>query len=323
MGRVRCAFFITSQRLALNEVILRKSGPDLPAMMSSAAKLQLRCLDSGIDHNSPFSESIATDIPLLRRILTMCIVIAPLMAPKSAVMKSLMRPVLNHPDLSICNFIIPFEGPPKIQAVIDWQKTSVAPFIVQCQPANGMIHATGVVDTSPDDGSPVPPANFDSLSAEDQVHIRRHIDYVNRYRDYFSYARKMYPRRRSTWLLPIELASLFKTILRSIADGPMDLYDLLSKIQDVWCHFSHEPCPIDFSPEEHKMYRARHEERTRRVALNTDVANGFGGHVDGWIDDEGFEDAKKRFDELHRLWNNANMDRPFPLFDGAPSPFLS
>ena len=71
------------------------------------------------------------------------------------------------------------------------------------------------------------------------------------------------------------------------------------------------------------MYRARHEERTRRVALNTDVANGFGGHVDGWIDDEGFEDAKKRFDELLRLWNNANMDRPFPLFDGAPSPFLS
>ena len=288
--------------------------------MSSAAKLQLRCLDSGIDHNSPFSESTATDIPLLRRLLTMCIVIAPLMAPKSAVMKSLMRPVLNHPDLSIGNFIIPSEGPPKIQAVIDWQGASVAPFIVQCQPANGMIHTSGVVDTSPDDGSPVPPTNFDSMSAEDQDHIRRHIDHINRYRDYYDYARETYMRRWSSWHLPVEFASLFKTILRCIADGPLKLYDLLSKIQVEWDNFA--PCPIDFTRKEHKMYRKRHEEWTRRVALNTDVANGFGGSEDGWIDDEGFVDAKKRFDGLHRRWNE-RMDRPFPLFDGAPSPFLS
>jgi hypothetical protein len=290
-------------------------------MMLSAAKLQLRCLDSGIDHTSPFSESIAADIPFLRRILTLCIDIAPLMTPKSIVMKSLMRPVLNHPDLSIGNFIIPCEGPPKIQAVIDWQGTSVAPFMVQCQPANGMIHASRVVDFD-SDGSPVPPANFDSMSAEDQDIIRRHIEYVNRYSDYFHHARIMYPRRRSTWLFPIELATLFKTILRCIADGPLDLYDLLSKIQDMWHHFSKEPCPIDFSPEEHEMYRARHEEWTQRVALNVDVANGVSGYADGWIDDKGFEDAKKRFDQLHRRWGE-KMDRPFPLYDGAPSSFLS
>ena len=39
------------------------------------------------------------------------------------------------------------------------------------------------------------------------------------------------------------------------------------------------------------MYRVRREERTQLVALNTDVANGFGGSEDGWIDDEGFEDT--------------------------------
>ena len=232
-----------------------------------------------------------------------------------------MRPVLNHPDLSIGNFIIPCEGPPKIQGVIDWQGTIVAPFFVQCQPANGMIYAAGALDSAPD-GSPVPPANFDSMSAEDQDHIRRHIDYVNRYRDYYRYARTMYPRRRTTWLLPIELASLFKFVLRCIADGPMDLCDLLFKIQEEWHYLSDTPCPIDFSPEEHEMYRVRHEEWTRRVTLNNDVARAVGGLEDGWIDDEGFEDAKKRFDELHRLWDE-KMDRPFPLFDGAPSPYLS
>ena len=244
------------------------------------------------------------------------------MAPKRKVMKSFMRPVLNHPDLSIGNFIIPSKGPLKIKAVIDWQGASVAPFIVQCQPANGMIHTSGVVDTSPDDGSPVPPANFDSMSDEDQYHIRRHIDHINRYRDYYDYASEMYPRRGTSWYLPIEFASLFKTILRCIADGPLNLYDLLSKIQVDWGNFA--PCPIDFTRKEHKMYRKRHEEWTQRVALNTDVANGFGGShgEDGWIDDEDFEDAKKRFDELHRCWNE-KMDRPFPLYDGAPSPFLS
>ena len=320
-GPCTLPFFLTSES-STHRVILRKSGLYFPSMMFSAAKFQLQCLDSGIDHTSPYSKSTEADIPLLRRLLRMCISISPFMAPKSTVMKSFMRPVLNHPDLSIGNFIIPSKGPLKIKAVIDWQGASVAPFIVQCQPADGMIHTSGVVDTSPDDGSPVPPANFDSMSAEDQDHIRRHIDHINRYRDYYEYARETYMRRGTSWLLPVEFASLFKTILRCIADGPMDLYGLLSKIEEEWDHFSPAPCPIDFSPEEHKMYRERHEEWTRRVALNTDVANGFGGSEDGWIDDEGFEDAKKRFDELHRRWNE-KMDRPFPLFDGAPSPFLS
>lgn len=291
--------------------------------MSSAAKLQLHCLDSGIDHTSPFSESIAADIPLLRRILTMCIDVAPLMAPKSVFMKSVMRPVLNHPDLSLGNFIIPCEGPLKIQGVIDWQGASVAPFFAQCQPANGMIYATRAVDSAPD-GSPVPPANFDSMSAEDQDHVRRHMDYVTRYSDYFQHACTMYPRRRTTWLLPvgIELTCLFKFILRCIADGPMELCDLLIKIQEEWRYFSDRPCPLDFSPEEREMYRVRHEEWTRRVALDTDVANAVGGLGDGWIDDKGLEDARQRFDELHRLWDE-KMDRPFPLFEGAPSPYLS
>lgn len=108
------------------------------------------------------------------------------MAPtgKNVFMTSFMRPVLNHPDLSIGNFIISCEGPPKIQSIIDWQGTSVVPFFVQCQPAKGMIYVTRAVDSAPD-GSPVPPADFDSMSPEDLDHIRRHI----------YYARTMYPRR--------------------------------------------------------------------------------------------------------------------------------
>lgn len=92
--------------------------PDLPTMLASAAKFQLRCLDSGIDHTSPFSASTATDIPLLRRMLNICIDIAPLMVPGGESMSSVRRPVLNHPDLSMCNFIVPSEGEPKVQGIM-------------------------------------------------------------------------------------------------------------------------------------------------------------------------------------------------------------
>ena len=158
-------YFLTPES-STHRVILRNLWLYFPSMMFSAAKFQLQCLrvDRGIDHTSPFSKSTAADIPLLRRLLKMCISISPFMAPKRKVMMFFMRPVLNHPDLSIGNFIVSSEGPLKIQAVIDWQGASVAPLIV---PANGMIHTSGVVDASSDDGSPVPPANFDSMSDED------------------------------------------------------------------------------------------------------------------------------------------------------------
>lgn len=82
----------------------------------------------------------------------------------------------------------------------------------------------------------------------------------------------------------------------------MDLYDLLFKIQEEWHIFSDTgQCPIDFTSEEHEIYRARHKEWTQCVALNNDIANAVGGLGDGWIHDKGFEDAKRRFDELHRL----------------------
>ena len=50
-----------------------QSGHDFPSMITSAAEFQLRCLDNGIDHTSSFAVSTATDIPLIRRILNICI----------------------------------------------------------------------------------------------------------------------------------------------------------------------------------------------------------------------------------------------------------
>ncbi|KIM44356.1 hypothetical protein M413DRAFT_379687 [Hebeloma cylindrosporum] len=292
---------------------------DFPTMITSAAKFQLQCLESGIDHSSPFSESTATDIPLLRRMLNICIDIAPFLAPKNQFWTSIRRPVLNHPDLSLCNFIVPSEGEPKIQGIIDWQGACVGPFFMQCQPATGLIYNTAAIECA-SDGSPITPDNFDSLSTEEQDAVRGQMDLLSRYRDYHRQVGTSYPNRHDAWNLPIP--SLLRFIVRCIADGPMELCDLLIKTQEMWFLFSDEPCPIDFSLEEQEMYRAQHEEWYKRVLIDSDLANAVGCVGDGWISDENFEDANQRWNDLRRLWDK-EMDRPFPYFDGAPSPYLS
>ena len=314
-GRGPCMFHVLSCLIYSGEL-----GPDFPSMMLSAAEFQLRCLDNGIDHTSPFSESTGADVPLLRHVLGICIDIAPLVSRRGQLQT---QPVLSHPDLSVCNFIVPAEGDPKIDGVIDWQGAVVAPFFMQCRPATGMVHVTEAIKSAPD-GSPILPENFDSLSAEEQDNVRRHMGMISRFRYYFLDAVATYPRRRSAWGIPLgmQMPNLIHFILRCIADGPVQLCDLLVKMQGHWQVFSDEPCPIGFSPEEKEVYRVRYEEWHERQVLDQAVANEVGGMGDGWVEEEGFDDGKRKLEELKRVWDR-EMDRPFPLFDGAPSPYLS
>ena len=289
-------------------------------MISSAAEFQLRCLDNGIDRTSPFVISTAADIPLIRRMLKICIAISALIAPKKLFLK---RPALQHPDLSVCNFIVPSQGETKIQGVIDWQGAAIAPFFMQCQPATGMVFMTGIVESAPD-GSPVRPTNFDSMSTEEQRAVHLHMDLVGRYKDYYLDAVATYPERREAWNLPIglQMPSLLWFILRCIADGPMQLCDLLINMQEVWHLLSDELCPIDFSSEEKEKWRLQHEEWYKRVVVDNDIANALGCMADGWVSEEKIEETTRRWEEIYCLWNE-NMDRPFPFFDGVPSPYLS
>ena len=60
-----------------------------------------------------------------------------------------------------------------------------------------------------------------------------------------------------------------------------------------------------------------------RTLLDAGVASAVDGMGDGWIQNEGFEEGKRRLEELRRIWGQEMcMDRPFPLFDDAPSPCL-
>lgn len=113
----------------------------------------------------------------------------------------------------------------------------------------------------------------------------------------------------------MQMPNLVHFILRC---GPVQLCDLLVKVQDYWEVFLDEPCPNEFSPEEKEMCRVRYEEWHECQVLDQGVANEVGGIGDGWVEDDGFEDGKPKLEELKWVWD-WEMERPFPLFDGAPS----
>ena len=100
----------------------------MPAMMKSAVEFQLRALDSGaVDLTSSLVRSTRSDIPLPRRMLNICIDIASLIAPRDA---ALTMPVLNRPDPSLQNLIVPSERPEIVRCAIDWQGAAILPFII-------------------------------------------------------------------------------------------------------------------------------------------------------------------------------------------------
>ncbi|KZT08422.1 uncharacterized protein LAESUDRAFT_649018 [Laetiporus sulphureus 93-53] len=97
--------------------------PDMQSMIKSAAELQLRAMDTVVDFSSPLVKPNPSDIPLLRCLLNTCIRIAPFIIPSDPAMTA---PVLNHPDLSLNNLIVPPEGLAYVHHVIDWQGATIS-----------------------------------------------------------------------------------------------------------------------------------------------------------------------------------------------------
>ncbi|KZT22686.1 hypothetical protein NEOLEDRAFT_1036601, partial [Neolentinus lepideus HHB14362 ss-1] len=103
--------------------------PDMQTMIKSAAEFQLRTMDTVVDLSSPHVKSNPSDVSLLRRLLDICICIAPLIVPPVPAMTA---PVLNHPDLSLNNLIVPLEDLAFVHHVIDWQGATISPYCMQC-----------------------------------------------------------------------------------------------------------------------------------------------------------------------------------------------
>ncbi|CDO69113.1 hypothetical protein BN946_scf185042.g15 [Trametes cinnabarina] len=296
--------------------------PDMQSMIRSAANFQLRALDTGaIDLASSKVRSTPSDIPLLRRMLHMCIRIAPFVVPSDP---ALTAPTLNHPDLSLTNLIVPPDGPATIRHSIDWQGATVSPFCMQVSLPPAVAYTADVIQLPRDGSEPSLPPDFDARTPEEQEHIRLHLRYANRHNWYVIFAYAVHAGRAAVWSLPhgSSLAGLVTCITRCVADGPVNLQRILIEFQRIWPAIAADqpgstPCPIDFTPEEiasHDQEVQRWEEYERNVAQ---LCEEIGCQNDGSVHADDYEAAKVRMERLRDEWDEIVMKGPFPFFEGA------
>ncbi|KZT18885.1 hypothetical protein NEOLEDRAFT_1102978 [Neolentinus lepideus HHB14362 ss-1] len=296
--------------------------PDLQTMIKSAAEFQLRAMDTVVDFSSPHIKLKPSDIPLLRRLLDTCILIAPLIIPSNPAMTA---PVLNHPDLSLNNLIVPPDGLAYVHHVIDWQGATVSPFCMQCGVPPAIQYTEGVIPI-PDDGSMPPwPNNLDKMSPSEQEYIHIQHRYACRHRGYALRIPSMDPLRGGVWALPHStvLECLVPFITRCVSDGPLDLRGLLVSLQECWSKIADGPCPIDFTQAEIAAHCEEVEAQSQYERNVNKLHDTIGCLNDGSVREDQLEGAKKKMERCRQQWDERAMKGPFPFYEGAHSYYLT
>ncbi|KAI0070291.1 hypothetical protein K474DRAFT_1670237 [Panus rudis PR-1116 ss-1] len=296
--------------------------PDMQTMIKSAAEFQLRAIDTVVDFSSPLVTSNSSDVPLLRRMLEICIRIAPLVVPNDP---ALTTPVLNHLDRSLANIIVEPEGHAYIRGVIDWQGTTVSPFFMQCGLPSAIRYEDDVI-TIPEDGSLPPwPEYFDQLSPEEQDVVRIHHRRACRHRLYNTAVVATDIPRLIALNQPhlSAVVNLPLMINRCAADGPRELRDLLIRIQLFWHEFSDSPCPIDFTLDEMAAHAKEAKDYKVWDAARERLLSEIRCRIDGAVHADRFEEAKEIMEKCRKEWNESEMKGPFPFYEGAHSYVLT
>lgn len=275
-----------------------------------------------MDFASPHIRSEVGDIDLLRRLLYTCIRIAPLVMPHNS---QLIKPALNHPDLTLSNLIVPQEGWAQLTCAIDWQNAAISPFIMASAMPPAVQYQLGMIPVPKDGSMPPWPEDFDKLPAELQEVVRIHHRYACRHHLYAISVPKRDPLRDEAWSLPHgrALANLTPHILRCIADGPRDLRGYLIDLQSKWESFAEAPCPIDFTAEEISSHETELQAYVEYASNTSELYDELGCANDGSVKVEDYETAKKEAEVRCADWDEERMKGPFPFYEGAHSWFLT
>lgn len=300
------------------------TGPDLQTMIKSAAEFQLRAIDAGVvDFSSPYPKYKPSDIPHLKRLLNLCITVAPHIVPDDP---DLTVPVLTHPDLSLNNIIVAPSGSAAATSMIDWQGATVSPFCIVCPIPPAVGYEGDVIPIPPDGSMPLWPEGFDALSPEEQDLVRRHHRYACRHRYYVQSALLTHFERAKAWVLPHYevLTNLVKFITRCASDGPADLRGFLFELQKCWAEFAPDvPCPVDFTPEEIAAHERQEVDRKAYEAHVADLYEEVGCSADASVPPDHYEASMKIVERRRGEWDEVAMKGPFPFYEGAHNYFLN
>lgn len=233
--------------------------------------------------------------------------------------------MINHPDFTLHSLIVPPSGEARITHAMNWQFTTVSPYVMQCNFVTGVI-LPGVVFTTPTDSSILPwPEKFDEMSSEEQESYRMHHRFTCRTRAYARSISRRDPVRSQALLLPHHdtLVYLVPNITHCIADGPQLLQGLLINLQENWDSIADGPCLIDFSDDEKAAHSAEMDALQEYFCNVLYLCEELGCLLDLSVKPERYETAMKLMKKRRDEWDESAMKGIFPIYEGAPSYYLN
>ncbi|KAK0439089.1 kinase-like domain-containing protein [Desarmillaria tabescens] len=289
--------------------------PDMPSYIIAAARLELECLERGIDVDNPNVRSKVADISGIRRLLEMSIAIAPSLVPAES---SVLAPVLAHPDLNIFNMIIQSEPPHPVKSFIDWQGAIIAPIFLQASLPTA-VYAMGENNLfQTDDHSIIPPLPDDigNFTPEEQGVMRRHYRLIQ--------FQRVYEMEMETYLPEFALSMaynhqhhtrrLLKSILRCWADGPLLLQHHLIELTDF---FPEGSCPIQFPDAERAFHRDQFEGFQTYIDAVEWLCHQTKVDPEGRVHRDDEKGAMTLLQDSKMRWHTKQMNGPYPFHGDA------
>lgn len=288
--------------------------------------LQLKAVASGLAFQNPLiclTPNYKIDIV---RYLNMALPVINFIVPEDP---TLVRPALNHPDLSLGNMIWR-QALDDIQVTIDWQGAVIHPFCMQAKRAEVFLYRGTTVKILPDGETPFP-GDFDAISPELQEEVRLEHHPACRDRVYQNLVHGLQSDRLDARKLPHRriITDLLQAILRAAADGPGYLHELHLETTEHWDNIvalsgkCRSSCPIAFTVEEVEVIRLE-VTATQKYERNVEAScSTLGCLIDGWVPHGKYEKGKVTAEVLRQQRNEDEMGGPFPFIEGSWSPNLT
>ncbi|KAK2732329.1 hypothetical protein FQN57_002945 [Myotisia sp. PD_48] len=201
-------------------------------------------------------------------------------------------PILRHPDLSSPNILLA-PGSTKIVSIIDWQDAIIFPLFLRAGYPKFCEHDSSKPQTPK---LPTLPANFDTLSPEEQLRARAEfrLEEINLY---YTAATGIHNKLHTSALRIPYRAMRHYLFQKTENPWDADLINLrmaLVGITKVWSLISPGPCPVSFTEEEENRAIAQSTEWNESEEVLSTIRNDMGIDLEGGTEPENFEWACHR-----------------------------
>ncbi|KAK2766230.1 Phosphotransferase enzyme [Arachnomyces sp. PD_36] len=254
-------------------------------------------LELDFPHNGPFpgEHDPKQYIALLEKYLAL----VPYLLPKDE-LDPRNQPTLRHPDLNPGNILIsPETG--AVSCIIDWQHTTVEPRLLVAGYPRAFENPE--TEESLDLEEPKLPSGYDSLSTDQKAQadeLYRRQTLFHYYRIFNGALNKPHlSALRDPLLLPRK--HLVDRAGRQWSGNLITLMGALVRMTEYWPHLPDTEgieCPVKFKQDELETFHKCEEIWFALNAVVNQWRDQIGINEDGWVNNEGYEDAVRRAGEL-------------------------